>query len=157
MPEFLEVTIDKFTFKIAADRWYTREGLWVLPSALTPLPAGEGIQQVRVGLSDYTQQRSGDIAFAEVKPIGTRLAAGDEIAAIETIKVNVMLGSPVSGSVIEVNAALETTPEVINQDPYEAGWLAVISPADWESDRSRLLDATAYFDLVKREAEEEMM
>ncbi len=146
MPEFLEVTVDKFTFKIAADRWYTREGLWALPEA----------DRLRVGLSDYVQQRSGDIAFAEVKPIGTRLAAGDEIAAIETIKVNVALSSPVNGEVVAVNTVLAMTPEVINQDPYEAGWLAVISPADWATDRSRLLDAAAYFDLVKREAEEEM-
>ncbi len=145
MPNFLEVTVDKFTFKIAADRWYTREGLWALPEA-----AG-----IRVGLSDYVQQRSGDIAFAEIKPAGTLLAVGDEIASIETIKVNVALSSPVKGEVSEVNTTLETTPEVINQDPYEAGWLAVIASPDWDTDRSRLLDAAAYFDLVKRETAEE--
>jgi glycine cleavage system H protein len=147
MPDFFEVTVDKFTFKIAADRWYTREGLWVLPET----------DRVRVGLSDYVQQRSGDIAFAEIKPIGTRLVAGDEIASIETIKVNVALSSPVSGSVIEVNLEMDIAPELINQDPYGAGWLAVISPIDWAIDRSRLLDAAAYFEIVKREAEEEMM
>ena len=145
MPEFLEVAVDKFTFRIAADRWYTREGLWALPEA----------DRIRVGLSDYVQQRSGDIAFAEIKPIGTRLIAGDELAAVETIKVNVTLSSPVSGEVVKVNTTLETTPEVINQDPYVAGWLVVIAPSDWETDRSRLLDAAAYFDLVEREAAEE--
>ena len=146
MPEFLEVTVDKFTFKIADDRWYTREGLWALPEA----------DRVRVGLSDDVQQRSGDIAFAEIKPIGTTLAVGDEVAALETIKVNVALSSPVSGEVVEANAALETAPEAINRDPYGAGWLAVIAPADWPTARSRLLDAAAYFEVVKREAEEEV-
>lgn len=145
MSEFLEVTLDKFTFKIASDRWYTREGVWVLPNT----------ERVRVGLSDYAQQRSGDIAFAEIKSIGTRLAVGDEVAAIETIKVNVALASPIRGEVVEINSMLETTSEVINQDPYGMGWLAVIAPADWSTDRSRLLDAAAYFDLVKREAAEE--
>src|SRR5512143_2637781 len=145
MPEFLEVTVDKFTFKVATDRWYTREGVWALPEA----------DRVRVGLSDFLQQRSGDIAFAEIKPIGTTLAAGDEVASIETIKVNVILGSPISGHVIEVNPALDTAPEAINQDPYGAGWLAVIAAPDWAADRSRLLDAAAYFEVVKREAEEE--
>jgi len=145
MPQYLEVTVDKFTFRVAADRWYTREGVWALPEA----------DRVRVGLSDFLQQRSGDIAFAEIKPIGTTLAAGDEVAAIETIKVNVILGSPINGNVIEVNPALEAAPEAINQDPYGAGWLAVIAAADWETDRSRLLDAAAYFEVVKREAEEE--
>ena len=153
MPEFLEVTVDKFTFKVASDRWYTLEGLWVLPSPLTPRPEGEGI---RIGLSDFLQQRSGDIAFAEIKPVGTALAAGDEVASIETIKVNVALSSPVRGSVIEVNPEMDTAPEAINQDPYGAGWLAVISPTDWEADRSQLLDAAAYFEVVQREAEEEM-
>ena len=153
MPEFLEVTVDKFTFKVATDRFYTREGVWVQPPPLTLLPTGEGL---RLGLSDFLQQRSGDIAFAEIKPIGTALAAGDEVASIETIKVNVALSSPVSGKVIEVNPAMDASPEAINQDPYGAGWLAVIAATDWEADRSRLLDAAAYFEVVKREADEEM-
>jgi glycine cleavage system H protein len=145
MLQYLEVTVDKFTFRVAADRWYTREGLWARPEA----------DRVRVGLSDFLQQRSGDIAFAEIKPIGTTLAAGDEVASIETIKVNVALSSPLSGNLIEVNPAMDTAPEAINQDPYGAGWLAVIAASDWETDRSRLLDAAAYFEVVKREAEEE--
>ncbi len=146
MPEFLEVTVDKFTFKVATDRWYTREGVWAQPEA----------DRVRIGLSDFLQQRSGDIAFAEIKPVGTALAVGDEVASIETIKVNVALSAPVSGKVIEVNPAMDAAPEAINQDPYGAGWLAVIETSDWETERSRLLDAAAYFDAIKREAEEEM-
>ena len=152
MPEFLEVTVDKFTFKVAADRFYTREGVWV-----SPLLVGEGPGvRMRIGLSDFLQQRSGDIAFAEVKPVGTTLAVGDEVASIETIKVNVALGSPVSGKVIEVNPDMDTAPEAINQDPYGKGWLVVIEAPDWDADRSRLLDPAAYFEVVKREAEEEM-
>lgn len=145
MAEFLEVTVDKFTFKVAADRFYTHEGLWVLPEA----------DRVRIGLSDFLQQRSGDIAFAEIQPIDTVLAIGDEVASIETIKVNVALSSPISGQVIEVNPAMDTTPEAINQDPYGAGWLAVIAASDWEADRSQLLDPQAYFDVMKAEAEAE--
>lgn len=159
MPEFLETTVDKFTFKVATDRFYTREGVWA-----APLPQGESREReashgvgvrVRVGLSDFLQQRSGDIAFAEVKPEGTALAAGDEVAAIETIKVNIALGSPVNGKVIEVNPDMELKPEVINQDPYEAGWLATIEATDWETDRAQLLDPQAYFVVMKAEAEEE--
>ncbi len=152
MPEFLVVTVDKFTFRVATDRFYTREGVWA-----SSLPQGEGAGvRVRIGLSDFLQQRSGDIAFAEIKPLGTTLTVGDEVASIETIKVTVALSSPVTGKVIEVNPAMDTAPEAINQDPYGAGWLAVIETADWETDRSRLLDAAVYFEMVKREAEEEM-
>ena len=151
MPGFLEVIVDKFTFKVAADRFYTGEGMWV-----SRLPEGEGRGvRVQIGLSDFLQQRSGDIAFVEIKPVGTALTVGDEVTAIETIKVNVVLSSPVSGKVIEVNPAMDTAPEAINQDPYGEGWLAVIAAPDWEADRSRLLDAAAYFEVVKREAEEE--
>lgn len=145
MPEFLETTVDKFIFKVAADRYYSREGVWA---------QAEG-NRVRIGLSDFLQQRSGDVAFAEVKPAGTTLAAGDEVAVIETIKVNISLTSPVNGKVAEVNPAMETAPEAINKDPYGEGWLAMIEAADWEADRARLLDPQAYFTLMKGQAEEE--
>jgi glycine cleavage system H protein len=145
LPDFLEFTIDKFTFQVVTDRWYDAAGLWVTP---------EG-NNVRIGLSDFLQQRSGDVAFAEVKPAGTRLAHDDDVAVIETIKVDISLGSPINGIVGEVNPALENTPEVINQDPYGDGWLALVEAADWEADRARLLDPQAYFEKIKKQAEEE--
>jgi glycine cleavage system H protein len=91
----------------------------------------------------------------EVKPVGSEISFGDEAAVIETIKVNISLGSPVTGRVAEINPAMSTTPEAINQDPYEAGWLAVIEAADWNADQSRLLTPSAYFDKMKGEAEQE--
>ena len=101
MPEFLQTTVDKFIFKVAADRFYNAEGVWALPEGTL----------VRIGLSDFLQQRSGDVAFAEVKPAGTQLAVGDEVAVIETIKVNIALSSPVSGRIVEVNPQMELAPE----------------------------------------------
>ena len=145
MSEYLETKVDKFTFRVATDRLYNDEGVW----------AKEEGSQVRIGLSDFLQQRSGDVAFAEVKPEGTQLAFGDEIAIIETIKVSISLSSPVTGEVIEVNPAMQDAPEAINQDPYGGGWLAVIEARNWKSDRSQLKDAEAYFSIMKVEAEEE--
>ncbi len=145
MPEHLETTVDKFTFKVAIDRLYTPEGAWAL---------AEG-QRVRIGLTDFVQQRSGDIAFAEIKPAGSHVRAGEEVAAIETIKVNLSLGSPVSGRIVEVNPAMQDAPEAINQDPYGAGWLAVLEPDDWEAERSQLEAPQTYFAHMKVEAEEE--
>ena len=146
MPEYLETTVDKFTFKVAIDRLYNEEGIWAKP---------EG-NLVRIGLSDFLQQRSGDVAFAEVKPVGTQVACGDEIALIETIKVNISLTSPVTGKVVEVNPAMATTPEAINQEPYGAGWLAVVEATDWQTDKANLLDPKAYFAKMKVEAEQEV-
>jgi glycine cleavage system H protein len=146
MPEFLNFAMDKFTFRVALDRTYTADGVWAKPE-------GKG---VRIGVSDFLQQRSGDVAFVEIKPVGTQLAFGEEVAVIETIKVNISLTSPVSGKVVEVNPAMETAPEAINQDPYESGWLAVIEATDWEIDRSHLLEPQAYFARIKMEAEQEV-
>ena len=145
MPEFLETTVDKFIFKVATDRSYSSEGLWAL---------AEG-NRIRIGLSDFLQQRSGDVAFAEVNKPGTSVNVGDEVATIETIKVNISLTSPVTGKVAEVNPAMATAPEAINQDPYGEGWLAVIDVKDWEADRAALLDPQAYFTLMRGQAEEE--
>jgi glycine cleavage system H protein len=146
MTDFLETTVDKFTFRVATDRFYNSEGVWAKAEGRT----------VRIGLSDFVQQRSGDIAFADVKPEGSVLAFGDEVASIETIKVNLSLNSPASGKIVEVNPDLEMAPEVINQDPFEKGWIAVIEASDWETDRPRLLDPQAYFAKMKVEAEEEV-
>jgi glycine cleavage system H protein len=145
--EFLELTVDKFTFRFATDRYYHPDGIWALP---------EEDNRVRIGLSDFAQQSNGDVAFAEVKPVGTTVAFGEEVASIETIKANVFFPTPVSGTVVEVNQALEVRPELINEDPYGEGWLAVIAASDWEADRARLLDAQAYVERVREIAEEEM-
>jgi glycine cleavage system H protein len=146
MPDTLEFTLDKFTFRVAADRFYSPEGIWAKPEA----------RGVRIGLSDFLQQRSGDVAFAEVLPVGTELKAGDEAAVIETIKVNISLAAPLSGKIVEVNPEMETAPEAINQDPYGTGWLAVIEATAWETDRINLLDPQAYFAKIKVEAEQEV-
>jgi glycine cleavage system H protein len=144
MSDFLETSIDKFTFKVATDRFYTSEGVW----------AKEENGPIRIGLSDFVQQRSGDVAFAEIKPAGTVLAVGDEMAVIETIKVNITYTAPVNGKIIEVNPVMNDAPEAINQDPYGAGWLAVMEATDWVAERARLLDSQAYFNIMKGQAEE---
>lgn len=144
MPGYLETTVDKFVFRVATDRRYRADGIWALADG----------NRIRIGLTDFLQQRSGDVAFAEVRPEGTTIAAGDEVAAIETIKTNVEVLAPVGGAIVEVNPALQTSPEVINQDPYGAGWLAVIEAGHWPKDREALLDAEAYFGLMKGQAEE---
>ena len=146
MPKSLEITVDKFTFKAADDRLYTPAGVWALQ---------EG-NRIRIGLSDFQQQRSGDVAFAEIKPVGTQLAFDEEVAVIETIKVNISLGSPAAGKVVEINSAMVDAPEVINQDPYGAGWMVVIETEDWEADRARLMGPEAYFAHMKSLVEEEV-
>ena len=95
------------------------------------------------------------MAFAEVKQIGTQLSFGDEVSVIETIKVDISLSSPVSGTIVEVNPAMDDSPEVINQDPDGEGWLAVVEANNWEVEKNQLLDAHAYFTMMRGQAEEE--
>ena len=144
----METTADKFTFRVATDRLYTSDGVWVLPE-----PDGK---RVRVGLGDYLQQHNGDVAFASVKPAGTALKARESFGEIETIKAMVDVRAPVSGKVLEVNGALDLGPEAINQSPYEAGWLAVIEPSAWDTERPGLLGPAAYFALMQKQVEQDL-
>lgn len=150
MPEYLQTTIDKFTFRVAKDRLYTPDGVWVF--WLQP----EGPNRVRVGLTDFRQQHSGDAAFVHVKPVGARLQAGDDFAELETIKVNLILPSPVAGAILEVNEALELNPEIVNRDPYDKGWLAVIEATNWEAECVGLLEPQAYFEVMQAQVEREI-
>jgi glycine cleavage system H protein len=148
MPKYLEMTADKFTFRVATDRLYTPDGVWILPAPDS--------KRVRVGLADYLQQHNGDVAFANVKPAGTRLAAGSPFAEIETIKAMVDLHAPISATIVEVNAALNTGAEAINQSPYEAGWLAVIEPGAWDAEHSTLLSPAAYFAVMQAQVQKDL-
>jgi glycine cleavage system H protein len=150
MSALLEATVDKFTFRVPTDRWYTADGIWLLPIEPKDGP------QVRFGVTDFMQQRSGDITFVTVHPAGTELKPGDDIAEIETIKVNIALPAPVVGTVTEVNPALDATPEIVNQDPYGEGWLAMIAVADWDSAQKGLLTPEAYFTLMQQQAAAEV-
>lgn len=145
MPEYLETIVDKFIFRVANDRLYTSEGLWVKAEA----------DKVRVGMTDFLQQRSGDVAFVEIKPEGASVVAGDELIVIETIKVDIYLSSPVSGTVIEINPAMQDSPEVINQDPYGEGWIVRIEASNLESDMDQLMNPESYFSFMNSQAVEE--
>ena len=146
MTDYLETQVDKFTFRVAKDRNYSTSGVWALVQGNT----------VRVGLSDFLQQTSGDIAFADVQPAGTVLEVGEACSEIETIKVDIDILSPLGGKILRVNPLMETVPETINLDPYGNGWICEIEPSDLEHDWKNLLDPEAYFIEVKRQAEEEL-
>ncbi len=147
MPEYLETTLDKFAFKVATDRLYSSDGVWLQD-------VGDG--RIRVGVTDFVQQHNGDVAFASVKPGGSTVAAGGEFAELETVKVNLALVLPVAGTITEVNPALDTRPEVVNQSPYGEGWLAVVQPEAWETARAGLLGPPAYLAVMRAQAQEEL-
>jgi glycine cleavage system H protein len=96
-----------------------------------------------VGITDYAQQQLGDIVFVELPAVGTSVSQGDSFGVVESVKAVSDLYAPVAGEVIEVNADLADSPEVVNEDCYGDGWLLAIRPEDEEEVES-LLDAEAY-------------
>jgi glycine cleavage system H protein len=142
----LEIMVDKFIFRVRESLYYSETGVWVAVEAT----------RARVGLSDFAQQLNGDMAFASVMPVGTQVKASESFGNIETVKAILDLPSPVTGRIVEINPDLENSPELINQDPYGKGWMAVLELDRWEEEKGALLDAPRYLELVKQQAEMEM-
>ena len=138
----LKVTVDKFIFRVPRDCRYSNGDVW----------ARRAGDRVRVGLTDYLQQKSGDIAFVQVKAVGTAVAGEEELAAVETIKVDLIVPSPFAATIVAVNEVLTGQPELVNSDPYGEGWLAEIEPLDW-ADFDALLDAESYLPQMQARAE----
>ena len=96
-----------------------------------------------VGVTDYAQSQLGDIVFIELPSVGKKIAKGEQLATIESVKAASELFSPVSGEVVEVNGELDTSPALVNEDPLGAGWfvkLRLFEPDELDG----LLDEDAY-------------
>jgi glycine cleavage system H protein len=119
------------------DRLYHKEHLWAQREA-------DG--SVRIGLSDFAQDRLGSVVFVRLPAVGAHFSQGESGAEIESVKITSEAIMPVSGKVVEVNGALNDTPELVNSSPYGEGWLARVTPDD--PDEGGLLGASAYAALV---------
>ncbi len=104
------------------------------------------------GITWYAQDKLGEVVFFEPPPAGSTVAANESYAEIESVKAVSDVFAPLSGEVLEVNEAVSETPELINEDPYGAGWLVKVRLSD-PSETERLMDAPAYRDLVARDRE----
>ncbi len=102
----------------------------------------EGDGKVTVGISDHAQGLLGDLVYVELPNVGDRVEAGNACAVVESVKAASDVYAPIAGTVVEVNAAVPATPELINQDAY-AAWLFKLKPAN-AADVDGLLDAAAY-------------
>ena len=100
-----------------------------------------------VGITDYAQSNLGDIVFLEIETVGETLAKGQAFGNIEAVKAVEELYMPVSGEVVEINPAMEDSPEVVNKDPYGEGWMVKIKVND-SAELGSLLDPAAYEKLI---------
>ena len=140
MSEFLELTYDKFIFRVRTDCLYTHDDYWARV---------EG-NVATVGVADYRQKSNGDVAFLETVAAGTAAKQGAALGIIETIKTTADILSPVSGKVVEANPKLEASPFLINDDPYGRGWIYRIELTDLQGDSAGLLKPEAYLELLNQ-------
>lgn len=144
--DFMEVTYDKFIFRVKKGYLYHSGECW----------AKEENGLVTVGLTDFLQKTAGDVAFLEPPEVGAEVAQGGEAGVIETIKTTVTLISPAGGVIREVNTALEDNPQLMNTDPYGEGWVFKLAPAGWEKDKKELMDDDTYFPIMEEKIKKEM-
>lgn len=106
--------------------------------------------KVRVGITHYAQDSLGDIVYVDIPGPGTPVTANQPFGEVESTKSVSDLFSPVTGTIVERNGTLEDTPELVNQDPYDKGWLVLIEPAD-AGEYESLLTAQQYQALVEEQ------
>lgn len=120
-----------------ADLHYTKDHEWIKLDG----------NIATIGITDFAQKELGDIVFVEVETVGKALGAGDVFGTVEAVKTVSDLFLPVSGTITELNPALNNSPELVNNDPYGEGWMIkmkVDNPADVEN----LMTAQAYESIV---------
>jgi glycine cleavage system H protein len=122
---------------IPANLKYTKDHEWVRVEGATAI----------VGITDYAQGELGDIVFVDVQTTGETLEQGDMFGAIEAVKTVADAYMPVSGEVLEFNAALESAPELVNKDPYGEGWIVKVKITD-PAQINGLLTAEAYKGII---------
>ncbi len=125
------------------DLRYAEEHEWV---------RSEG-DRVRIGISDYAQEQLGDIVYIDLPQMGDSIGKGGEFGTVESVKAVSQLYMPIGGEILAVNAALEDSPELVNQSPYGDGWMIEVKPDD-SNEPDSLMTGDAYREMLKGLEEE---
>ncbi|MFL2944445.1 MAG: glycine cleavage system protein GcvH [Candidatus Poseidoniales archaeon] len=115
---------------------YTKDHEWMLVK-------DDG--KVRIGITDHAQDALSDVVFVELPEIGSKFSEGDAMAVAESVKAASDIYAPVSGEIVEVNDKLEESPELINESPYDFGWMVVMIP---DNKLNNTLDSKSYRELI---------
>ena len=120
-------------FEVRDGLYYTEDHEWVLVDG----------KKAKFGIADYAQHEMGDLVYVDIPAEGTHIAKGDEIGAMESVKSVEPIYAPVSGTIVELNADVADNPEIVNKEPYDGGWMAVIEMDD-PSEIDDLMDSGKY-------------
>lgn len=127
--------------EIKADLFYTEEHEWA---------KADGGQNVLIGITDHAQSELGDIVFVELPEVGASVFAGESMGQVESVKTVSELYSPVTGKVTKVNESLLDHPELVNSEPYGAGWIVEVDvEGSVEEALGKLLTADQYREITK--------
>lgn len=119
---------------------YTQDHEWI---------AVEG-NHGKIGITDHAQEELGDIVYVELPEIGDKIVKGEPFGSVESVKAASDLMAPVSGTVVQVNESLDDSPELVNESPYDDGWMIVVEVED-EGELDDLLTPAEYKSLVEGE------
>ena len=125
---------------IPKDLKYTEEHEWAKQEGDTAL----------IGITDYAQHSLGDVVFVELPEVGTQLKKGEAFGSVESVKAASDIYMPLSGEVVEINNELEDHPELLNESPYEKGWIIRISVSDPE-ESAGLMNGEQYAEFVEKQ------
>jgi glycine cleavage system H protein len=130
-------------FEIPDGLRYSKEHEWIM------LEGEKG----RIGITDYAQKSLHEVVFVDLPPIGRLVTQKDAFGTVESVKAVSELYSPISGEIIERNENLVSSPELVNKDPYGAGWIVIVKPSRLDDEIKALLTAESYASYIKELAE----
>ena len=125
-------------YEILEDRLYTKEHEWIKLDG----------EYAIIGITDYAAKLLNDIVYVEMPEIEKELKAGESFGSVESVKTASEVYLPVSGRVVEINNELNESPEIINNSPYEKGWIIKIKPSNYEKEKLELLDMNKYGKII---------
>ncbi|MGW1372116.1 glycine cleavage system protein GcvH [Providencia hangzhouensis] len=120
---------------------YTREHEWL---------RDEGNREFTVGITEHAQETLGDMVFVDLPEVGTAVSAGDDVAVVESVKAASDIYAPLSGEIVAVNSELNDAPELVNEQPYQEGWIFRIKASD-TAELADLIDAAGYTSMIEAE------
>jgi glycine cleavage system H protein len=126
-------------YEVPEELLYTRNHEWI------KIDKDRG----RIGITDYAQKSLHDIVFVDLPKIGIRVKQGQTLGTVESVKAVADVFAPVSCEILEVNTKLADTPELINQQPYGEGWIAVVSAVDLDVEKKDLMNTPSYGEFLR--------
>jgi len=131
-------------YEVAEGLYYSKDWMW----------AKVENGKVRIGITDYAQKQLNEVVFAELPSVGDEVEKDEPFGTIESVKSVSDLTAPVSGTIEEVNDEVADSPEILNDNPFNRGWLIVVAPTNLEEDLKTLMDFKASVEWHKELAKE---